>query len=277
MGSPPEGTRCPACDRDIREIRGEAPIAVQVDGVWGCSSCYDAGLWPTRTKIKPPRHPGCSKNGRADGTLESMAGVASFLYSPDGDLDGYNGHTTVWWDGQYSEFDSQGHLLLVCGACGDTFPDADGNVARALGLAALKMETPSTRAPLHREPVMCARYRIGWGSPFGRRFYDHHEHVDLGMAIRSIRRMEGEYPSLNHWIEQSLDDGVTWTVVFPEERPRWFIEHVTAIASCIEAAREAMRRMPTKAREPLVTALNELEKRLHDAASPRGGGHVSSS
>lgn len=42
---PTQDARCPACNRLLVEILGEAPTAVCVGGVWGCSTCYDAGCW----------------------------------------------------------------------------------------------------------------------------------------------------------------------------------------------------------------------------------------
>ena len=43
---PARDARCPCCDRVIVDILGEAPTAVEVDGVWGCADCYDAHKWP---------------------------------------------------------------------------------------------------------------------------------------------------------------------------------------------------------------------------------------
>ena len=49
---PGPDVKCPSCDRVIREILGEAPTAVEVDGVWGCADCYDSDKWPP-SKVRP--------------------------------------------------------------------------------------------------------------------------------------------------------------------------------------------------------------------------------
>lgn len=46
---PGPADKCPGCGRRILDLQGEAPVAVQVDGVWTCSSCYDSGRYPAET------------------------------------------------------------------------------------------------------------------------------------------------------------------------------------------------------------------------------------